>query len=62
MVAEIREEVSGICRDPNDIFLAAACNVQAFLIVTGDKDLLELKNFKSIRIVTAREYLDMVKV
>ena len=63
MVAEIKEEVSGICRDPNDdIFLTAACNAQASLIVTGDKDLLELKNFKSIRIVTPREYLDMMKV
>lgn len=63
MVAEIKEEVCGICRDPNDdIFLTAACNAKASLIVTGDKDLLELKNFKSIRIVTAREYLDMLKV
>lgn len=63
MVAEIKEEVSGICRDANDdIFLTAASNAQASLIVTGDKDLLELKNFKSIRIVTAREYPDMMKV
>jgi uncharacterized protein len=63
MVAEIKEEVSGICRDPDDdIFLTAACNARASLLVTGDKDLLELKKFKSIRIVTAREYLDMLKV
>ena len=61
--AEMKEKVSGVCRDPDDdIFLTAACNAQASLIVTGDKDLLELKNFKSVRIVTAREYLDMMKV
>ncbi len=62
-VTEMKEKVSGVCRDPDDdIFLTAACNAQASLIVTGDKDLLELKNFKSVRIVTAREYLDMMKV
>ena len=61
--AEIKEEASGICRDPHDdIFLAAACSAQASLLVTGDKDLLELKNFQSVKIVTAREYLDMMKV
>ena len=62
MVTEIKEGVSGICRDPNDdMFLTAAYNAQASLIVTGDKDLLELKNFKSIRIVTPSEYLDMIE-
>lgn len=62
MVAEMKEEVSGICRDPHDdMFLAAACNARASLIVTVDKDLLESKKFKSVRIVTAREYLDMME-
>ena len=62
VVAEMKEEVSGICRDPHDdMFLAVACNARASLIVTGDKDLLELKKFKSVRIVTAREYLDMME-
>ncbi|MBN2299107.1 MAG: putative toxin-antitoxin system toxin component, PIN family [Deltaproteobacteria bacterium] len=62
MVTEIKEEVSGICRDPNDdIFLTAAYNAQASIIVTGDKVLLELKNFTSIRILTPREYLDMIE-
>ena len=62
VVAEMKEEVSGICRDPHDdMFLAVACNARASLIVTGDKDLLELKKFKSVKIVTAREYLDMME-
>jgi len=61
-VIEIEEEVSGICRDANDdMFLAAAVNAKASFIVTGDKDLLELENFRSIRIVTAHEYLDIMK-
>jgi len=47
------------CRDPkDDKFLELAINGRADLIVTGDKDLLELNPFRDIPIVTPGEYLE----
>ena len=47
------------CRDPkDDKFLELAINGRADLIVTGDKDLLELNPFLDIPIVTPAEYLE----
>ena len=55
----IDRTLTGICRDPKDDFiLECALLSNANLIVTGDKDLLSLKSFRDIAIVTAREYLD----
>jgi putative PIN family toxin of toxin-antitoxin system len=46
------------CRDPrDDKFLEVAVNGRADLIVTGDRDLLELDPFVSIRILTPAAYL-----
>jgi putative PIN family toxin of toxin-antitoxin system len=45
-------------RDPkDDKFLEAAVNGRADVIVTGDKDLLELNPFRGIAIVTPADYL-----
>jgi len=45
--------VSGICRDPDDDqILSCALSAKADYLVTGDKDLLELKEFHGIRILT----------
>jgi uncharacterized protein len=45
-------------RDPNDDkFLKAAVNGRADVIVTGDKDLLDLNPFRGIAIVTPAAYL-----
>ena len=45
--------VSGICRDPDDDqILSAALSANADCLVTGDFDLLELKKFHGIRILT----------
>lgn len=47
----------GICRDPDDdVILACALEGRADYLVTGDADLLALKSFKGIRIVTPREF------
>jgi uncharacterized protein len=47
-----------ICRDPkDDMFIEAAIAGAARLIVTGDEDLLVLKQFEGIRIVTPRVFL-----
>ncbi len=46
-------------RDPDDdMFIAAAIGAKAKFIASGDKDLLVLKNYKSIQIVSPREFLD----
>ena len=51
------EPVSGICRDPNDNqILACALAAEADYLVTGDSDLLDLKVFKSTKIVTPKEF------
>ena len=55
----IRGRVSGICRDPkDDMVIECAVAAGADLILTGDKDLLSVKNYKSIRILTPRQFLD----
>jgi len=47
------------CRDPkDDKFLELAINGRADLIVTGDRDLLELNPFQDIPIITPAEYLE----
>jgi putative PIN family toxin of toxin-antitoxin system len=51
------QSVQGICRDPDDdAILACALEAGVDYLVTGDVDLLELKIFKRIRIVTPREF------
>lgn len=46
-----------ICRDPDDNkFLECAKDSHTLYIVSGDKDLLILEQFKNIEIVTAKEF------
>lgn len=47
-----------VCRDPDDdMVLGSALAGKADMIVTGDKDLLVLKTFRKIPILTPRECL-----
>ncbi|MBW4053414.1 MAG: putative toxin-antitoxin system toxin component, PIN family [Proteobacteria bacterium] len=60
-VAERVQIISPVkaCRDPkDDKFLEVAINGTADLILTGDKDLVALRPFRGIGIVTPREYLE----
>lgn len=60
-VLEIIEPVSNvqICRDPDDDkFLECAKDAHALYIVSGDKDLLVVKQFEGIQIVTAKEFCE----
>jgi uncharacterized protein len=51
--------LSGVCRDPKDDFILECAETgKADLIVTGDKDLLSLKTYETIKILTPRQYLD----
>lgn len=50
-----------VCRDPDDdVVLASALAGRADLIVTGDHDLLILKNFQRIRILSPRQVLEIL--
>ena len=52
---------SNVCRDSDDIpVLGLALAAGADCIVTGDKDLLVLKKFGSVPIVTPRAFSDMI--
>jgi len=56
-VVEPSETPVGACRDKDDDnILACAVEAAAEYLVTGDKDLLLMKTFKGIRIVTPREF------
>ena len=50
--------IRGVCRDPkDDVIIECAVNAKAELIISGDKDLLILKQYSSVRIITPRQYL-----
>ena len=51
--------VFGICRDPKDgMIVGCAVNSRAKIIVSGDRDLLVLGKYRSVRILSPREYLN----
>lgn len=55
--AEPTEKVEGVCRDPDDDnVLACAQAAETEYLVTGDSDLLELKKFREITILTPRHF------
>ncbi len=50
-----------VCRDPDDDrVLAAAIAGEAEALVTGDGDLLVLGAFQGVRIVSPREFLELI--
>lgn len=59
-VVEISESVRGVCRDPgDDKFIACALSAPADFLVSGDKDLTDLKRYKTVKIIPASEFLRM---
>jgi putative PIN family toxin of toxin-antitoxin system len=59
-VVEIKENVRGVCRDPgDDKFLTCALSGAARFILSGDKDLINLKRYRSVRIIKASEFLKL---
>ncbi len=48
-----------LSRDPDDDkFIACASDTKALYIVSGDKDLLVLKRYQDIEIITAKEFCE----
>lgn len=48
-----------ICRDPDDDkFLECAIDAKALYIVSGDNDLLTIKEYEGIQIITAKDFCD----
>jgi putative PIN family toxin of toxin-antitoxin system len=60
-VVRVREQVNVIAVDPGDnVVLSTACEGNADYIVSGDKHLLDLKEFRGVRIVTVKEMLELL--
>jgi len=52
-----------VCRDPDDDkFISCAIDGQCYYIVSGDKDLLFLKEQQQVKIVTVSEFLDILRI
>ena len=52
-----------VCRDPqDDAILGCAVEGEADFLITGDKDLLVLKKYRNIRILTARHYIERLRL
>jgi putative PIN family toxin of toxin-antitoxin system len=59
-VVESDKGLRGVCRDPDDDkFISCAISARAKYVVSGDKDLSELKKYKTVKIITPAEFLRM---
>ncbi len=59
-VVEITNEVENVCKDhDDDKFLSCAISASTDFIVSGDKELCGLDNYKTVRIIRASEFLKM---
>lgn len=56
------KEVEKICRDEkDDIFLATALGAKADFLVSEDRDLLSLENYKGVKIIDSASFLKFLK-
>lgn len=62
-VVEPTEMINGVTRDPDDDeILSCAISAACESIVTGDWDLLVLNEFRGIKILRTREWLEQLKL
>jgi len=54
-----RQRLRVVKDDPDNRILECAVAGDAAIIVTGDKALLALREYKSVRVITLRDYLDI---
>ena len=60
-VVRIEEPLNVIREDPDDnLVLSTGCTGKAEYVVSGDKHLLKLKQFRGIRIVSIKEMLELL--
>lgn len=60
-VVELPESIPRICRDPDDDrVIACAVAGEADVIVSGDEDLLALERVGDLRVLTARQFLEVL--
>lgn len=60
-VIDAPELPAGVCSDPDDDkFLACAVAGRCDLVVSGDRHLLEVSEFRGIRVLRPRDLLDMI--
>lgn len=56
---EVTGAVQGACRDPkDDMVFECAVQSNAQIIVSGDNDLLSVKTYRGIHVLTARQFLN----
>lgn len=49
------------CRDPDDNkFLECAVSAEVYCIISGDKDLLSLRPYEPVRILTVKEFIGQI--
>lgn len=54
-------EFAGASKDPDDDkYIAAAIEGRARFVVSGDSDLLDLKEYEAVRIIRPRVFLDLL--
>jgi len=59
---EIDTYPKDICRDTDDAkVLALACKSNAAYLITGDKELLDLKKYKDTKIISPRQFWGILK-
>ena len=59
---EVAHVPSRAVRDPKDLMvLGTALSGKARLVVTGDEDLLVLRSFRGVRILTPKEALEVIR-
>ena len=60
-IVRIPKVLDAVPRDPDDnAVLECAIEGKAIFVISGDKDLLELKKFQNIEIVRASDFLEIV--
>ena len=58
-IIQVKQVISGVCPDADDEkFLSCALDANVEVLVSGDRHLLDLKQYKSVRILTAREFYE----